>query len=487
MKLSILVPLYNEEGFVGTLLERVIAAPLPAGLDREIIVADDGSTDGSIAIVEAVAAKHPGLIRLLRTDRNGGKCSAIRRAIAEAQGEFSIVQDADLEYDPKEYERILAPLLDGRADAVFGSRFLVSGEHRVLYFWHSLANGMLTTMCNMVADLNLTDMETCYKAVRTPLLKSIPITSERFGLEPELTIKLAKREARIFEVPISYNGRTYEEGKKIGLKDAFEAFWVIVKFAVSNDIYVQKTKEALGSFPASPRVDRWMADIFRPQLGKHVLELGAGMGNLTRILASKRKRYIATDLDLVHLDRLRASRSGRPQLEVAALDVSRAEDFEPFRGQLDTVVCLDARKEKQAQGMLECMSTVLGDEGRAVVSVPAGDAFALLKKHMTEAGFQVESIVPFNRAFRPLEWFSRTILRRKTVGRFSMWAFDHLVWLFRRIDNRLPWAPMSFIVIARKSSAWAGAAHVRQGFNSGATSEAGSMQAAARVGQMKGF
>src|SRR5689334_20081309 len=162
MKLSILVPLFNEEEFVGALLERVIAAPLPPGMDREIIVADDGSTDASVEEVESVSARHPGIIRLLKSTQNQGKGAALRRAIAEASGDFSIIQDADLEYDPREYGKILAPLVDGRADAVYGSRFMVAGERRVLYFWHSLANYLLTGMCNIFADLNLTDMETCY-------------------------------------------------------------------------------------------------------------------------------------------------------------------------------------------------------------------------------------------------------------------------------------------------------------------------------------
>jgi glycosyltransferase involved in cell wall biosynthesis len=236
MKLSVLVPLFNEEEFVGTLLEKVIAAPLPVGVELEVIVADDGSTDSSVEEVEVVAERHPGVIRLLKSEHNQGKGAALRRAIAEARGEFTIIQDADLEYDPREYPRILAPLMDGRADAVYGSRFMVAGERRVLYFWHSLANHLLTAMCDVFADLNLTDMETCYKAFRTPLLKSIPIRSQRFGFEPEITLKLAKRQARIYETPISYNGRTYEEGKKIGLKDVFDALWVILRFSLSNDI-----------------------------------------------------------------------------------------------------------------------------------------------------------------------------------------------------------------------------------------------------------
>src|ERR1017187_10557875 len=215
--LSILIPLYNEEEVVGTLLERVLSAPLPQGVGREIVVVDDGSTDGSAAIVEEIAAAHPGVLRFIRQPRNRGKGAAIRTAIEYATGEFSIIQDADLEYDPREYGRLLAPLLEGKADVVYGSRFVISGERRVLYFWHSVANQILTGMCNIVSDLNLTDMETCYKAFRTSLLQSIPIRSDRFGLEPELTIKLAKRRVRVYETPIDYHGRTYDEGKKIGL------------------------------------------------------------------------------------------------------------------------------------------------------------------------------------------------------------------------------------------------------------------------------
>ena len=206
--LSILMPVYNEEEYVGTMLERVVAAPLPAGFEREIIVVDDGSTDDSAAVVESVMRKHPGLIRLVRFERNRGKGAAVRRALEEARGEFSIVQDADLEYNPREYGRILEPLVDDVADAVYGSRFASSSRRRVLYFWHAVANRVLTTLCNMAADLNLTDVETCYKAFRTSLVKSIPIRSDRFGIEPEITIKLAKRQARIYEVPISYEGRT---------------------------------------------------------------------------------------------------------------------------------------------------------------------------------------------------------------------------------------------------------------------------------------
>ena len=469
MKLSVLVPLFNEEEFVGTLLESVMAAPLPPGLEREIVVADDGSTDASVEEVEAVAARYPEIIRLLKTRRNQGKGAALARAIAEARGEFAIIQDADLEYDPREYQRILAPLLDGRADAVYGSRFMVSGERRVLYFWHSLANHLLTGMCNIFADLNLTDMETCYKAFRTPLLKSIPIRSQRFGFEPEITIKLAKRQARIYEVPITYNGRTYEEGKKIGLKDAFEAFWVILKTALSRDIYADQEKGILDAFSGSPRFNRWMADTIRPYIGKDVLEIGAGIGNLTQFLISRRRKYVVTDRDSEHLKRLSVRLSGRPNLEIALLDASRADDYRPFRGRMDTVVCLNVLEHIEDDlAALRNIHSTLREGGRAIILVPQEQRIfnsldrelghrcryseEQLRLRLAEAGFIVEAAHHFNRISRPGWWLNGTLLRRRTIGRFQLKMFDRMVWLFRRIDAYLPWSPASIIAVGRKDT-----------------------------------
>ena len=470
MKISILVPLYNEEEFVATLLARVIAAPLPEGFEREIIVADDGSTDASVEEVEAVAERYPGVIRLLKSARNGGKGSALRRAIAEARGEFSIIQDADLEYNPNEYQKLLAPLVDGRADAVFGSRFMTSGERRVLYFWHSLANHLLTGMCNVFADLNLTDMETCYKAFRTSLLQSIPIRSQRFGFEPEITIKLAKRQARIYETPISYSGRTYEEGKKIGLGDAFDAFWVILKTALSNDIYAAKDKDILDAFASAPNFNRWMADTIRPYIGRRVLEIGAGMGNLTRLLLPGRKRYVATDIDREHLERLKNRLANRPNLETAELNAVETDGQEAFRGQMDTVVCLNVLEHIQdAAGALRNIRSLLEDGGRAVILVPCGQSIYnsldeelghflrysedQLRQRMTEAGFEVETVLRFNRASRPGWWLNGTILKRRTISRLQLKNFDRLVWILRRVDSYLPWEQTSIIGIGRKTPA----------------------------------
>ena len=465
--LSILMPVYNEEEYVGTILERVISAPLPDGLMREIIVVDDGSTDDSAAVVENVVRNHPGLVHLIRLESNRGKGAAVRRAIVEARGEFSIIQDADLEYNPHEYGLILRPLLDDVADAVYGSRFASSARRRVLYFWHSVANRVLTTLCNVAADLNLTDVETCYKAFRTSLLKTIPIRSDRFGIEPEITIKLAKRQARIYEVPISYEGRTYEDGKKVGAVDAFEAVWVILRNWITRDLYTDSGAEILDEFAATPRFNRWMADTIAPYVGRRVLEIGAGMGNLSRQLSRRRERYIATDIDIEHLRRLRSRLHHRPNLEAAICDLSNPEHFRSLGSAVDTVICLNVLEHIEDDlTALGSMRDALEPGGRAIILVPHGqELFGRLDEvlghyrryshqqlagRIREAGLHVEKILDFNRISRPGWYLKSRVLGRPRVGRFSLLIFEHSVWLWRKIDRFLPWGPTSIIAIARK-------------------------------------
>ena len=226
--LSVVIPCFNERDTIETIVARVLASPYT----QEVIVVDDGSTDGTREILDHFDDQR---VRVILQSHNAGKGAALRRGFKEATADFVIVQDADLEYDPQDYPEVLGPLLRGDADVVFGSRFSLARPHRVLYFWHSVGNKGLTLLSNLFTNLNLTDMETCYKAFRREVIQSIEIREDRFGFEPEITAKVAKGGWRIWEVGISYAGRTYAEGKKIGLKDAFRAFYCVVKYSSAAD------------------------------------------------------------------------------------------------------------------------------------------------------------------------------------------------------------------------------------------------------------
>jgi len=230
MRLSVVMPVYNEESTLRFMVERVLAM---APMEMELICVDDGSRDRSREILDGLHREHPS-VRVLLHEHNLGKGAAIRTGIQAATGDFVVIQDADLEYDPVEYPNLLEPLIQGKADVVYGSRFLSGRPHRVLYFWHSVGNRMLTLLSNMLTDINLSDMETCYKAFRREVIQSIPTEENRFGFEPEITVKIAKRGLRIYEVGISYWGRTYEEGKKIGWKDGVRALWVLLKYSIKE-------------------------------------------------------------------------------------------------------------------------------------------------------------------------------------------------------------------------------------------------------------
>src|ERR1700719_2139725 len=341
MRLSILIPVFNERTMVERSLAQVLAAPLPENMDRELIIVDDCSTDGTSEILDRLAAREPS-IRLIRKKVNEGKGAAVRTAIQEAHGDFCIVQDADLEYDPSEYPRLLRPVLDGHAEAVFGSRSLVDEQTRVLPFWHSMINKTLTLLSNMFCNLNLTDMETCYKVFRTDLLKSIPIRSNRFGFEPEITMKSSKRKLRVYEVPISYHGRTYEEGKKIGWKDGVKALGVILYFWAVDDLYeVSYGRGLLHSLTGTPQYLSWITRILRPHLGDTVLEIGAGLGNLTGRLMARKLLYVAAEKDPLYLHALRNRFLRTPNVRVCELDPENPADFAAWAEECESALCVN--------------------------------------------------------------------------------------------------------------------------------------------------
>jgi len=469
MKVSVLIPVYNERTVVERALSLVLNAPLPENMERELVIVDDCSTDGTFDILQRLAGMFP-QIRLFRHDRNSGKGAAVRTAIGKASGDFSLIQDADLEYDPSEYPRLLRPLLDGHADAVFGSRYMAGEQSRVLPFWHSMINKGLTLISNMFCNLNLTDMETCYKAFRTDLLKSIPIRSDRFGFEPEIVMKSAKRKLRIYEVPISYHGRTYEEGKKIGWKDGLAALAVVLKFWAIDDLYATPYgKGVLNNLTGTPQYLSWLARTLRRHLGDSVLEISAGIGNMSARLIGRRLLYVAAEKDPLHLHALRNRFLRTPNVLVQRIDPEVPNDLADMVECFDTVLCLNVLEyldePSRAVGVLR---STLKENGALVVLVPNvpslyGNLDRSLghkrryspreaREFLASHGFSVEKILQLNKAGAPTWWFYSRVLKSRKISKPVLKMFDKTVWFWSRIDRLLPWPGLSLIVVARKSA-----------------------------------
>jgi len=467
MKLSILMPVYNERTMVERCIAQVLAAPIPEDMERELVIVDDCSTDGTYTILEGLASQHAP-IRLYRHERNAGKGAAVRTAIGKATGDFAIIQDADLEYDPAEYPRLLRPLLDGRADAVFGSRYMAGEQSRVLPFWHSMINKGLTLVSNMFCNLNLTDMETCYKVFRTDLLRSIPIRSDRFGFEPEIVMKCAKRKLRIYEVPISYHGRTYEEGKKIGWRDGLKALGVIFHFWLIDDLYaVPYGRGALNNLMGTPQYLAWLARKLRPHVGDTVLEIGAGIGNITGRLIGRRALYVAAESDVLSLHALNNRFLRTPHVVVQRFDPERPGALAGADAGFDTVLCLNVLEYLQDPGpLLEFLHGTMQSGGKLLVLVPnlpglfgsldAGlgesrrysraELAALLAAH----GFTLERAYQLNKAGTVPWWMLSRVLRSRKVNKLVLKIFDKTVWLWSRLDAILPWPGLSLIAVGRK-------------------------------------
>jgi glycosyltransferase involved in cell wall biosynthesis len=468
MLLSILIPVYNERTVAEQSLSLVVNAPLPENMERELIIVDDCSTDGTWDILQRLAATEP-RIRLFRHPVNQGKGAAVRTAIEKAGGDFCLVQDADMEYDPSEYPKLLRPLLDGHADAVFGSRYLAGEQTRVLPFWHSMINKGLTLFSNMFCNLNVTDMETCYKAFRTDLLKSIPIRSNRFGFEPEITMKVSKRKLRVYEVPISYHGRTYEEGKKIGWKDGVKAMGVVFYFWLIDDLYAPTYgRGILNSLTGTPQYLSWVTRILRPHLRDTVLEIGAGLGNMTGRLMGKKLRYVAGEKDTLYLHALRNRFLRTPNVKVCRLDPESPADFEPWQGQFESALCVNMLEVvANPKSVLASLTSCLQPGGVMIVLVPQGQALfgtldegmgtkrrfsaAELKQLLNEIGFAIRHEHEINKIGTLGWWFSSRVLRRTRISRPALKLWDKSVWLLRLIDGLLPWKGLSLVVVAQRN------------------------------------
>ncbi len=463
-KLSILIAAYNEEASLRRCVERVLNVDLPAGLEREVVVVDDGSNDLTWTIAERLTSQYPE-VRVFRQPANQGKGAALRRAIQEMTGDIAVFQDADLEYDPADYPRLLKPILEGRADVVYGSRF-TGEERKVLYFWHTVGNRFLTLLANMLNDVNLTDMETGYKMFVAKHLKEIPLESNRFGIEPEITAKIALNRLRIYEVPISYNGRTYEQGKKIGWKDGLAALGFIVRYRFSSH-YADSGKVALDALEQAPQFNHWLYDSIRRHLGQRVAELGAGKGNLSKWLKQDRE-LLATDFRAEYLNELQERWGYHDKFQVAQLDLSRPEGYELLRKYApDTVVCLNVLEHIQDdRAVLARLQSVLPLQARLVFLVPFNPRLASefdrqighfrryqrgeLEEKMEAAGFCVERQFFFNKVGVLAWWLGNTLSGQRSITAWQLKLYNFLTPLFRLMEPLLPISGLSTIVIARK-------------------------------------
>jgi glycosyltransferase involved in cell wall biosynthesis/phospholipid N-methyltransferase len=473
ISLSVLVPVYNEQHVVAASLARLA---ILEGCDFlssiEVIVVDDGSTDATAQVLadfkrERIAASSNGNASKLRWSfhrhpQNLGKGAAIRTAIALATGDVSVIHDADLEYHPRDLINLLRVFIEQQADAVYGSRFAGGLVRRVLLYRHQVGNRFLTFLCNMITNLNLTDVWTCYKAIRTPLLKSIPLVSNDFGIEPEITIKLAKREALIFEVPISYFGRTYDEGKKIGWRDGIRALRAMFRFKISDAIYREDVygSHILSRLSRAPRFNAWMADTIKPYCGDRVLEIGSGVGNIAKKLMP-RTRYVASDINPLYLQTLSNLGADRPYMKVTFCDVTDVNSF-PADEQYDTVISLNVIEHiEDDRAALNNIKSRLAPGGRAIVLVPQGPAnfgtldevlghrrrytHETLTRLASDCGFEVREILEFNRIGSAAWYLNGRLLRRRSFGLAQIWSLNLLTPLMRRLDAILPLPPLSLI------------------------------------------
>ena len=467
MKLSIIIPAYNERYTIRECVNRVLNAELPENIVRELIIVDDCSDDGTWETIQDLAKLHDN-IKIIRHEKNQGKGAAIKRAVDEVSGDIVVIQDADLEYHPDNYYKLIKPILNGDADVVYGSRFGFSEMRRVLYFKHTLGNKFLTFLSNWFTDLNLTDMETCYKVFRASILKSMPLRSKRFGFEPEITAKIAKRNLRIFEVPISYFGRTYREGKKVTWRDGLAAIWIILKFWLIDDLYKDEDKNILLSMSNTHHFNKWLASCLRPYLGNNVLEVGAGIGTMT-LEFLPRDHYTCLEIDPLHIITLKNMFMNKPNVDVFNLNIEDSKEIRTLNKSYDTILCLNVLEHLQNDyEALKNMNELLIEGGRLLLVVPncpnlynsLDRALGHIKRYkvkdienlLTNSGYKIRELKTFNK-ISILGWFlNGNLLKRTHFSKIQLKIYDCFVWFWKLIDPVLPWPGQSIIAIGEKSS-----------------------------------
>ena len=464
--LSILIPVFNEQSFLARIVDRVLAAPVPGNMKKELVIVNDASTDRTTNVLRDLCAKYPE-IRAFDQPLNQGKGAAIRRAIKEMTGQYAIIQDADLEYDPNDYQTILQPLVSGLADAVYGSRFASRKMRRIVHYHHKLANLFLTHLSNWTTGLDLTDMETCYKAFRAELLKSIPLRSNRFGIEPEITAKLAKRGAVIYEVPICYHGRRYDEGKKIGWKDGVSAIWTMIKYRLIDDCFDPEADTSQRQMMHYARnYTRWVGKLVARRCGERIIELGATHGHISRFLP-QRERLVVADDNPNHIKVLQNQFDGNQTVVIVQLDATLPEKVENFsqNHQFDTVVFLDQlAKSDDELSLLTGLKRLMTQEGRLILTVPLGGwlfgsvdkSVGRIKRYgqreihelLEHAGYRVFEYHSFNILAVPGLFVNSKLLRSRKLGKFQLKLYHTFVPPFSLLERFLPFPRANALIVA---------------------------------------
>lgn len=456
MKLSIVIPVYNEINTVLEILRRVKAVPI----DKEIIIVDDCSTDGTREVLREVKEDN---IKIMLNEKNRGKGFSIRRGFEYITGDIVIIQDADLEYYPEEYPILIQKITDGKADVVYGSRFL--GNRRVFYFYHYLGNLVLNLIANFLYNTNLSDLMTGYKVFRANVLRRLKLRANGFGIEAEITAQIFKRNLKVYEVPISYNGRDYDEGKKVIWKDFLHSlYWLIKCKFESYDI----SEDTLYRMRLMKNNNQWVFEQVRPYLGNNILEIGSGIGNISKFLVSLNKNLVLTDVKESYLEHLQYRFIGNPKVKIVLHDILSTDLSDILPSKIDTVICINILEHiKDDNKVLENIHKILERNGRLILMVPALKKLygtldeklghfkryekADLMKKLGYKKFVIEKIY-YHNLIAGLGWFiTGRIIRQKLMSSLQASAFDKFIPLIAKVERRvkIPFG-LSLVVICKK-------------------------------------